>query len=104
LDKNRNRVKLSLQSGIMPYGNLKFNISINPKDSSDFEFSFMLRKLPAAMFNPYLISYTSFPLDRGTVEITGMWNVRDGVIRSNNNLQIIDARLANRSHIKDNHT
>ena len=30
------------------------------------------------MFNPYLITYTSFPLDRGTIELNGTWNVRNG--------------------------
>ena len=49
--------------------------------------------LPAAMFNPYLITYTSFPLDRGTIELTGTWKVRGGIIRSDNHVVIIDPRV-----------
>ena len=46
-------------------------VSINPKDSSDFDLQYHFQKLPVSMFNPYIISSTSFPLDRGTLEFNG---------------------------------
>ncbi|HYG50777.1 MAG TPA: DUF748 domain-containing protein [Flavobacteriales bacterium] len=101
-DKNNARVRLYMSSKIKPYGNIKLNASINPRDSSDFEFRFMLRNVPVAMFNPYMVSYTSYPFNRGIVELTGIWNVLDGNIRSNNNIQVIDARLAKRVKNKEN--
>ncbi|HLP12744.1 MAG TPA: DUF748 domain-containing protein [Flavobacteriales bacterium] len=101
-DKDHKRVKVHLSSAIKPYGNLKIDASINPRDSSDFEFMFSLRNMPASLFNPYLVSYTSYPLNKGTVELTGIWNVLDGNIRANNSIQIIDARLARRIKNKDN--
>ncbi len=53
------------------------------------------------MFNPYVISATSFPLDRGTLEFKGTWNVRNGIIKSINHLVIIDPRLSKRIRNKD---
>ena len=77
-------IKLSLNSGIQPFGELAASVRINPKDSSDFAIDYKLNKLPASLFNPYIITYTSFPLDKGTIELNGTWNVIDGDIQSNN--------------------
>jgi hypothetical protein len=101
IDKNRNRVGLSLKSGIKPYGNLSVDISVNPKDSGEFDMQYNLQKIPASMFNPYTISYTSFPLDRGTLEFKGTWNVRNGMIKSKNHLVVIDPRVTKRVRNKD---
>lgn len=89
-------VNLTLRTGLKPYGNFSFDLSINPRDSSDFNFSYRLWRLPMAMFNPYLISYTSFPLDRGILEFKGATVVKDGIVDSRNNLLIIDPRVNNR--------
>ncbi|MES2836178.1 MAG: DUF748 domain-containing protein [Bacteroidota bacterium] len=96
IDKKHNRVKVVLKSGIKPYGNFWVNLSINPKDSSDFDMQYNLQKLPLAMFNPYTISLTSFPFDRGMLEFNGVWNVRNGNIKSTNHLVIIDPRVGER--------
>jgi hypothetical protein len=90
---NHNWVNLRLRSNIKPYGDVALDLSINPQDSSDFNLVYHLDKLPAAMFNPYLITYTSFPLDRGTIEIKGDWKVQNGVINSRNHLLVIDPRI-----------
>ena len=89
-------VDLSLKTNIKPYGKVSVDLSINPKDSSDFVIKYHLKQMSAAMFNPYLISYTSFPLDRGTVELKGSWKVNNGTIQSNNHLIIIDPRISKR--------
>lgn len=94
--KTHKRVNFKVTSGIKPYGNLDLAISINPKDSSDFDLNYNFQKLAASMFNPYLIKYTSFPFDRGTIEVKGAWTVRNGIINSTNNLVIIDPRVGNR--------
>lgn len=96
VNKTHKRINVQIASGIEPYGNFALGISINPKDSSDFDLKYHFKKLPAAMFNPYLIKYTSFPLDRGTIEMKGMWNVRNGQIKSTNHLVIIDPRVGKR--------
>jgi hypothetical protein len=93
VNKDRERVKVSFKSGIQPYGNISVALSINPKDSSDFDMQYHLQRLPASMFNPYLITYTSFPLDRGTIELSGTWKVRNGIIKSENHLLVIDPRV-----------
>lgn len=96
IDKTHQRVNFDIAAAIKPYGKVSIGISINPKDSSDFDLKFNFQKLPATMFNPYLTKYTSFPLDRGTIEINGNWHVKNGVINSNNHLVIIDPRMGNR--------
>ena len=101
IDKDRNRVNVTLQSVIKPYGNISVAVSINPKDSSDFDMEYHFKKLAVSMFNPYIISFTSFPLDRGTIEFNGSWNVRKGMIRSNNHLVILDPRTTKRIRNKD---
>jgi hypothetical protein len=87
------RVSFSLKSGIKPYGDISVNLSINPKDSSDFDMQYHVQKLPATLFNPYMIKYTSFPLDRGSLELNGSWTVRKGVLKSNNHLLLVDPRV-----------
>jgi Domain of Unknown Function (DUF748) len=96
IDKNHNRVEASFKSGIQPYGNVTVGLSVNPKDTGDFDMQYHFQKFPAAMFNPYLISYTSFPLDRGTIELKGKWTVRNGDIQSQNHLLLIDPRVTKR--------
>lgn len=101
IDKTHKLANFSLASGIKPYGGLSLQLSINPRDSSDFDLKYHLQKLPVSMFNPYLIRYTSFPLDRGTIEIKGLWNVRNGQIKSNNHLLVIDPRVGEKSRNKN---
>jgi hypothetical protein len=101
VDKNHQWVNLALKSGIKPYGNVAFTLRINPKDSTDFDIQYHLQKIPVTIFNPYIISYTSFPLDRGTIEINGAWHVRDGVIESDNHLVILDPRVTKKQKTKD---
>jgi hypothetical protein len=100
IKKSNARVNISFKSGIKPFGNAIINLSINPKDSSDFDLNYYLRKLPIALFNPYLVSFTSFPLDRGTMELDGTWKVRNGIIQSNNHLLVIDPSVGRREKNK----
>ena len=93
VNKNNNWVRVSLKSGIKPYGNITIALNINPKVSGDFDMQYHLQRLPASIFNPYLITYTSFPLDRGTIELNGTWKVRDGIIKSDNHLLVIDPHV-----------
>ena len=101
INKKNKRVAIFLRSNIKPYGDLAVDLSINPKDTGEFDLSYHLRKLPIAVFNPYVITFTSFPLDRGTLELNGKWNVRNSKIQSDNHLVIIDPRLAVRLKRKE---
>ncbi|MBA3663073.1 MAG: DUF748 domain-containing protein [Bacteroidetes bacterium] len=89
-------VNLSLKTEVKPYGKMSVDLSINPKDSSDFKVRYNLRQLPVAMFNPYLITHTSYPLTKGTLELNGNWDVNNGIISSNNHLLVIDPRIGKR--------
>jgi hypothetical protein len=101
IDKNNIRVKLFFNTGLKPFGNAKVNLSINPKDSSDFDLDYHITKLPVSIFNPYLLKYTSFPLDRGSIELNGTWHVKNGIIQSNNHLLVIDPRVNKRIRNKN---
>jgi hypothetical protein len=102
VEKNHDRVNVSLESIIKPYGNLSVFLSINPKDTGEFDLEYHFNKIPITIFNPYVISYTSFPLDKGTIELNGNWTVRNGLIQSVNHLVLIDPRLTKRLKNKDN--
>jgi len=101
IDKNHARATVYFKSGIKPYGNGNIKLSINPKDSGDFDLNYQLQKLPASLFNPYVLSYTSFPLDRGTIEFNGKWKVRNSDIQSENHFVVIDPRVGKRVRNKD---
>jgi len=101
VNRNGKWVKVSFKSGIQPYSNITLDLSINPKDSGDFDLQYHFNGLPATMFNPYLISFTSYPLDKGTIELNGNWKVQNGIIKSDNHLLIIDPRVASRLRNKD---
>lgn len=96
IDKKYKHVDLSIKSAIQPYGNMVVKINVNPKDSSDFDLYYNINKIPTTLFNPYSITYTSFPMDRGTIELFGNWHVRNGNINSMNHLILIDPRLSDR--------
>ena len=103
VNANDKRVKVSIASGINPFGKLSIDLSINPRDSGDFDMGLHLQNIPAALFNPYLISFTSFPLDRGTLAIKSAWKVRNGQIASTNHLIVVDPRVSKRLRNKDTH-
>lgn len=96
IDKSNVRVHAKLLTGIIPYGNGSVYLSINPKDSSDFDLNYHLQNIPVTIFNPYVISQTSFPFDRGSVELKGDWRVRNAKIKSDNHLIVIDPRVTQR--------
>lgn len=101
IDKAHDRVEFHFVSGIDPYGNLKVDLSINPKDSTDFDLTYHFEKFEVPVMNPYIIKYTSFATDRGHIELNGVWHVRNGVINSDNHLIIIDPRIACRVKNED---
>ncbi|MES2679675.1 MAG: DUF748 domain-containing protein [Bacteroidota bacterium] len=102
LGSNKERARMRLTSGIMPYGNVGLNLNIDPKDSSNFELKYHLEKMNAAVLNPFLLAYTSFPLDRGSIEMQGNWRVRNGMITSTNHILVIDPRLTKRVKANNN--
>ncbi len=77
IDKNNKGGKLFFESGIKPYGNVDITIRVKSDNNDNFDIVSHLRKVPASMFNPYLITYTSFPLSRGTVEFNSTIILKD---------------------------
>jgi uncharacterized protein (DUF427 family) len=102
IDKNRSKIRIKVTSGIQPHGNFNATLSVNPKNTGYFDLSYKMQDVPAALFNPYLISYTSFPLDRGSIEFHGNWNVDNSVINSENHFIVVDPRVSKKIRKKDN--
>lgn len=102
LNSNSEKVFVKLNSGMKPYGNLNIKLGINPKDSSDFTLNYNIEKINAAVLNPFLITATTFPLDRGSISVRGNWDVRNGKIQSTNRVLILDPRITKRVRIDDN--
>lgn len=96
LDKNNKRLKINLASTIKPYGSIQATMSIDPKNNKTIEATYAINKIPIPIANPYLISYTSFPLDRGSLDFNGYFNSNNGNISSNNHLVILDPRVGER--------
>ncbi|MDF2449035.1 MAG: hypothetical protein K0R26_1539 [Bacteroidota bacterium] len=96
VDDDNKWVKLTMNTGIKPYGSLNIAVSMNPKNNKDFDLNYKLHKVPAPLLNPYLITFTSFPLDRGLIELFGTWNIRNDIIQSNNHFIMVDPRLADK--------
>ncbi|MCE3279221.1 MAG: hypothetical protein K0S44_1412 [Bacteroidetes bacterium] len=102
LNSNKERVALTITSGIKPYGSLNVKLGINPKDSSDFDINYNIEKINAAVLNPFLITATTFPLDRGSIAVRGNWVVKNGEIKSSNRVLVIDPRITKRVRMDDN--
>ena len=101
IDKNKERMTATVKTGIKPYGFIQASLSLDPNDYGYFDLKYKLMRLPLAMFNPYVISYTSFPLDRGALEFNGGMVVEDSNITCNNHLLILDPRVDKRLRKKD---
>jgi hypothetical protein len=101
INKSKRRVNIALRSALKPYGNMVIKLSIDPNDSSYYNLNYHIENIPVSLFNPYTVTFTSFPLDRGTIELNGAWNVLGGNIDSKNHLIIVDPRATKRVRGKD---
>ncbi len=96
LDKNNPRLKVKLNTKILPFGNINGSFSIDPKNSNTFESNYKLSNVPVSLANPYLITFTSFPLDKGSIDFNGYFNAVNGNINSMNHLVVLDPRVGKR--------
>lgn len=101
IHKNFKNVNATLKSVVKPYGKIAIALSLNPRESNSFDLQYHFLKLPVTLFNPYIISSTSFPMDKGIIELNGNWKVRNGMIHSNNHLVIIDPHVSKKINKKD---
>lgn len=101
IDKHNKRINAYFATGLKPYGGITASVSLNPNNYGTFNLNYKIDKIPVSLFNPFLISYTSFPLDRGSLDFNGSLNVVDSIIQSDNHLLIVDPRVAKRIKSKD---
>jgi hypothetical protein len=96
ISTNSKRMYLTLQSKLNPFGNLNVKIDINPRDLGDFHMDYDVRNLPLPLFNPFMVTSTSHPFHKGTLELYGKWEVINKQINSHNHLLIINPTLADK--------
>jgi hypothetical protein len=101
IDKDKRRVKVSFDGSMVPEGNFNADLSMDPEDEKNFAFAYEFRNIPAPLFNPYIITHSSYQLDRGTIEMHGTWNVVDSKINSRNHFLAIDPRSSGKVDGKD---
>ncbi|HLP51491.1 MAG TPA: DUF748 domain-containing protein [Chitinophagales bacterium] len=102
INKSNTRFRLALKSVVRPYGDININISLDPKDYGNFDIDYGINNVPVSVFNPYLITYTSFPLSKGKLQLNGHWHVVDSSITSTNHLLIINPQVGKRMKHRDN--
>ncbi len=102
IDKDRTKITIKATSDIQPHGRFNATLSVNPKNTGYFDLYYKMQDIPASLFNPYLITYTSFPLDRGTIELHGSWNVDNSVVNSENHFIVVDPRVSKKIRKRDN--
>lgn len=101
IDKHHRRMNIHFSTGVNPYGDIKASLSLDPNNYGTFNLDYKINRIPVSLFNPFLISYTSFPLDRGSLDFSGYLNVLDSNIKSDNHLLILDPRVGKRIKGKD---
>lgn len=101
IDKQNKRVKVIFNGRLQPYGRFAATLSMNPKDEENFDFAYEFRDISAPVFNPYIATFTSYQLDRGTIEMHGEWHVNNSLINSLNHFLVIDPQDTKRVRGKD---
>jgi len=101
LDTKAKRSDISLHSKINPYGSLDIKLNVNPVDFGDFILSYSIQGIPVPLFNPYTVTYTSYPFDNGTITMHGNWLVKDKQIVSSNHILVQNATLARKVKKED---
>ena len=96
IDKHHRRMNVFLNTGINQYGLINASLSLDPNNYGTFDLKYKIEKIPVSLFNPFLLTYTSFPLDRGSMDFNGHMNVLDSNINSENHLLILDPRVGKR--------
>lgn len=96
IDTKNKRMHVTLNTRLHPFGDVDVKYDVNPKDFNDFHLEYKVDDLPLPLFNPYTITYSSFPFHKGTVELNGTWNVINGQINSNNHLLITNPTTADK--------
>jgi hypothetical protein len=101
IDKHRRRMNIHFNTAVKPYGQINASLSMDPSNYGTFDLDYSVVKIPVSLFNPFLLSYTSFPLDRGSLDFSGHLNSLDSNINSENHLLILDPRVGHRIRAHD---
>ncbi|HEX2922280.1 MAG TPA: DUF748 domain-containing protein [Bacteroidales bacterium] len=102
IDKRNKRININTDARIYPSGTITTSLSMDPENEKNLDFKYSVADVPATLFNPYIISISSYPLDRGTIEMNGQWHIRNSKINSLNHFLVIDPRDTKRVRRRDN--
>jgi hypothetical protein len=101
IDSKANRMYVTLQTKVNPFGTISANFDANPSDFGDFNLTYSITGFPIPLFNPYTVTYTSHPFDKGTLDLNGNWHVVNKQISSINHVIVTNPTLAVRIKNED---
>jgi hypothetical protein len=101
IDSRAKSMDISLQSKINPFGNLSAHLITDPSNIGNFNLTYNISNVPVPMFNPYTVTYTSYPFDKGIINLSGNWIVINKQITSTNHVLVINPTLADRVKSQD---
>jgi hypothetical protein len=101
VDTRAERLDLTINTKINPFGTIAMQFNADPGDFGNFNLSYQINQLPVPFFNPYTITYTSYPFDKGTIKLQGTWDVKNKIINSQNHILVINPTLATRVKSED---
>lgn len=101
IDRKKHNLSVLARAGIRPYGEFRVRLYANPRDTGEYHIDYHLNHIPLAMFNPYTIACTSYPLDKGTLQLNGHWTMKSNKVNGSNHLVLLDPHLSQRLKRKD---
>jgi hypothetical protein len=101
VDTRAKRSEIKLHSKINPFGTMDISLNVNPLDFGDFNLGYSIAGIPVPLFNPYSITYTSYPFNDGIISMNGNWLVKDKKIISTNHILVQKAALATKVKKED---
>lgn len=101
VSKDNRKVNIIFKGDIKPYGTFNAEIGMDPKNVNNYYMTYRFDKVPVSAFNPYIVTYSSFPLDRGLIQMKGDWEINGYNLQSINHFIAVDPRVSQRVRKKD---
>lgn len=101
VSKDNRKVNIVSKGEIKPYGSFIAEVGMDPQNPNNYYLTYNFNKIPATLFNPYTLTYSSFPLDRGIIQMTGDWKILGDQLQSMNHFIVVDPRVSQRVRKKD---
>ncbi|MEO5674784.1 MAG: DUF748 domain-containing protein [Chitinophagales bacterium] len=96
IDTRNKRMYFTVKSKLHPFGDFIVNVDMNPNDLGEWNLKYDAVNLPLPLFNPFMVTSTSHPFNKGNMELHGSWQVANKQINGDNHILIINPTLADK--------